>query len=165
MENYYYLNGRVNALGNTPNTYNLQKEQRIVSESPQNITSRNLNCTAVSSMFFSAENVDILQLGIRNSILNETQGKYKIGRQSDDELKIVMRSIYFQHSKNMADNIKEQVRDLNTRVIDWCVPQIITNLKQDEKYKYDISTLPEPLERSVLASQKGTKTLELYSGK
>jgi hypothetical protein len=163
MENYHYLNGRVNAYGDTPNSYNLQKQQPNVTESPQNITSRNLNCTAVSSMFFSAENMDILQMGMRNQILNETRGKYKIGRQSDDELKIVMRSIYYQHSKNMPNNIKEQVRDLNTKVIDWCVPQIITNLKQDEKYRQDISTLPEPLERSVLTSQKGTKSLEMKS--
>jgi hypothetical protein len=163
MENYHYLNGRVNAYGNTPNTYNIEKQYQAVSESPQNITSRNLNCTAVSSMFFSADNMDILQLGIRNRILNETQGKYNIGRQSDDELKIVMRSIYFQHSKNLPNNVKEQVRDLNAKVIDWCVPQIMTNLKQDEKYRYDISTLPEPLERSVLPSQKGTKVLEMKS--
>jgi len=55
------------------------------------------------------------------------------------------------------------VRYLNTKVLEWSVPQIITNLKQDEKYRQDISTLPEPLERSQLPSQKGTKTLEIKS--
>jgi len=87
--------------------------------------------------------------------------KYNIGRQSDDELKIIMRSIYFQYSKNMPNNINEQVRNLNIMVIEWSVPRILTNLKQDEKFRYDISTLPEPLERSVLASQKGFKTYRI----
>jgi hypothetical protein len=102
-------------------------------------------------------------LGIRNRILNESDGRYFIGRQSDDELKIIMRSIYLQYSRNLPDNIMQQVKELNSRVIDWAVPQIMTNLKQDEKYKQDISTLPEPLERSQLPSTKGTKTLEIKS--
>jgi len=156
-----YLNGRVNGFDTIPNTFNLEKNNISNTESPQNITSRNLNCTAVSDMFFSIENINLLQLGIRNTILNQSNGKYNIGRQSDDELKIIMRSIYFQYSKNMPNNINEQVRNLNIMVIEWSVPRILTNLKQDEKFRYDISTLPEPLERSVLASQKGFKTLEL----
>ena len=158
-----YMNGRVNAFDNVPNNYALEKNQQLVTESPHNITSRNLNCTAVSDMFFSTDNINILQIGIRNKVLNETQGQHYIGRQSDDELKIIMRSIYFQHSKNLPHQIKEQVRDLNAKVIEWSVPQIITNLKQEQKYKFDISTLPVPLERSVLPSQKGSKTLELKS--
>ena len=105
--------------------------------------------------------INLLQKGIRNKILNETNGQFNIGRQKDDELKIVMRSIYFQYSKNLPNNIKEQVLDLNTRVIDWCVPEIISNIKQSIQYLKDISTLPEPLDRSVLPSKKGTKTLNV----
>lgn len=156
-----YLNGRVNAYDGIQNNLNFKKNYQINTESPQNVTSRNLNCTRVSELFFSTDNIDLLQLGIRNKILNKSNGKYNIGRQSDDELKIIMRSIYYQHSKNLPTNINEQVKELNTYVIEWSVPQIITNLKQDEKYRYDISTLPEPLERSLLTTQKGTKTLEL----
>jgi hypothetical protein len=156
-----YLNGRVNAYDGIQNNLNFKKNYQINTESPQNVTSRNLNCTRVSELFFSTDNIDLLQLGIRNKILNKSNGKYNIGRQSDDELKIIMRSIYYQYSKNLPTNINEQVKELNTYVIEWSVPQIITNLKQDEKYRYDISTLPEPLERSLLTTQKGTKTLEL----
>jgi len=158
--NYMSLNGLVNAFDNVPNLLSIERNVTKNTENPQNITSRNTNCTAVSAMFFSVDNIELLQMGIRNKILNDTNGQYHIGRQSDDELKIIMRSIYFQHSKNQPTNVKEQVRDLNTRVIEWSVPQILTNLKQKEKYIYDISKLPEPLERSVLPSQKGSRTLE-----
>ena len=115
----------------------------------------------VSKVYFSMENIDILQTGIRNKILNDTNGQYSIGRQKDNELKIVMRSIYFQHAKNQSTNITQQVLELNTRVIEWCVPEIISNIKQSQRYIKDISTMPVPLERSVLPSRKGLKTLDV----
>jgi hypothetical protein len=120
-----------------------------------------MNCTDVSTIFFSDNNVNLLQMGIYNKILNISAGKYNIGRQSDTDLKIIMRSIYFQYGKNTPNNIKEQVLDLNTRVIDWCVPEILSNIKQSDKYIMDISTMPIPLDRSILPTQKGLRTLEM----
>jgi hypothetical protein len=155
-----FLNGRVNAITNV-NNYNIKTVPEKSSENNTNIISRNINCTDVSSIFFSDSNVDLLQLGIRNKILNMTDGKYYIGKQSDIDLKIIMRSIYFQYGKNANNNINKQVLDLNTRVIDWCVPEILSNIKQSEQYKIDISTLPIPLDRSTLPSQKGLRTLEI----
>ena len=155
-----FLNGRVNAI--TPvNNYNLTETTEISTESTRNIISRNINCTDVSSIFFSDNNVNILQTGIRNKILNISAGKYNIGKQSDTDLKIIMRSIYFQYSKNTPNYIIEQVIDLNTQVIDWCVPQILSNIKQSDKYIMDISTMPIPLDRSILPTQKGLRTLEM----
>lgn len=159
--NNYNLNGRVNATSFIPNNYNLEKNYQKITENPNNITNRTIEETRVSDLYFSTNNINILQLGIYNKILNDTRGKYSVGRQSDDELKIIMRSIYFQHSKNLSTNIKEQVKSLNTKVIEWCVPQIITNIKQSEKYITDISSLPEPLDRFQSTSLKGTKTLEM----
>jgi hypothetical protein len=120
-----------------------------------------MNCTGVSAIFFSDDNVELLQLGIRNKILNLSNGEYNIGKQSDIDLKIIMRSIYFQYGKNVSSNVNAQVLDLNTRVIDWCVPEILSNIKQSAKYIMDISTMPVPLDRSSLPSQKGTRTLEM----
>ena len=74
-----------------------------------------------------------------------------------------MRSIYFQYGKNNNFNVIEQVRELNRIVINWCVDEIITNINQYMNYKTNISTLPMPMERAQLPSQKGTKTLEIKS--
>ena len=155
-----FLNGRVNALMPV-NNYNFTATAEIPTESTANIISRNMNCTDVSAIFFSDNNVNLLQTGIYNKILNISAGKYNIGRQSDTDLKIIMRSIYFQYGKNTPNNIKEQVLDLNTRVIDWCVPEILSNIKQSDKYIMDISTMPIPLDRSILPTQKGLRTLEM----
>ena len=40
-----------------------------------------------------------------------------------------MRSIYLQHSKNNDDKIQEQVRELNGLVLQYCIPNIIVNIK------------------------------------
>lgn len=154
------INGRVNAM-DTNNNYKIKQAIDKATEHQSNIISRNLNCTGVSKVFFSMENINLLQTGIRNKILNDTNGEYNIGRQKDDELKIVMRSIYFQHAKNQSTNVSAQVLDLNTRVIEWCVPEIISNIKQSQKYIKDISTMPVPLERSIMPSRKGLKNLDV----
>jgi hypothetical protein len=155
-----FLNGRVDAISNN-NNLNIEKANIEASEHQGNIISRNLDSTDVSKIFFSVDNINILQRGIRNKILNMTNGKINISRQSDDELKIIMRSIYFQYGKNNNTNIRGQILELNTRVIEWSVPEIISNYKQSQHYLKDISTLPEPLDRSILPSKKGTKTLNV----
>jgi hypothetical protein len=156
------LNGRVNAVSQVTD-YRFEKAVDKATEHQINIISRNLNCTEVSKMYFSIDNINLLQRGIRNKILNDTGGEINIGRQKDDELKIVMRSIYFQYGKNRSDNIKEQVLDLNTRGIAWCVPEIVSNIKQSQRYIEDISRMPVPLERSVYPSIKGVNNLDVTS--
>jgi hypothetical protein len=164
MDTSYILNGRINLFDENA------KSSKILNNNPQfynekNISTINRNITGncVSEIYFSQENMDIIQHGIFNSVYNMSEGQFKIGKQSEQELKIIMRSIYFQNSKNLNFNLKEQVRELNTIVIRWCVDEIIKNIKQYIEYKKSVSTLPLPLEHSQLPSQKGTKILEIKS--
>jgi hypothetical protein len=83
-----------------------------------------------------------------------------IGRQSDKDLKVIMRSFYLQYSKNRSIDIIGQVRELNKKVLDWCVREVFSNLQQYDKYVVDVSTLPMPMERSTIATTKGSRTLE-----
>jgi hypothetical protein len=117
----------------------------------------------LSNIYFSCNNIDVLQDGIRYKIYQLTNGKHIIGRQSDKDLKIVMRSIYLQHSKNLNTDIIGQVRELNAMVLDWCVHEVFSNLQQYDKYLIDVSTLPTPMERSQLMTSKGNKSLEMKS--
>ena len=43
--------------------------------------------------------------------------QYTIGPQDCDALKIVMRSIYLQHSANQPTDVTSQIRELNNNVI------------------------------------------------
>ncbi len=158
----YILNGRVNLLDNNSKTAKIWNNNPILyNEKIGNIINRNYSSTCLAETYFSRDNIDILQEGIINAVYNKSNGKYTIGKQSEDELMIVMRSIYFQYGKNLNFNINDQIKELNTKVINWCVDEIISNINQYYSYIKNVSTLPVPMERAQLSSQKGTKTLEL----
>lgn len=115
--------------------------------------------TPVSDMFFCSQNIDLLQDGIRYKVYRDTG--VVIGRQSDQELKIIMTSMFFRHSRHVANDIVGQVRELNSKVIEYAVKEVETNLKQYVAYRRDASTMPMPLDNPQLMGTKGSKTLEI----
>ena len=115
------------------------------------------NC--VNDLFFSQQNIDALQIGLKNMVANKTNGKHIIHPQSETELSIIMRSMYLQYGLNLETNIVEQVKDLNKKVLDFAVPRILVDLEQYEKYLKDASKVHVPMERSVNLSNKGNKIL------
>ena len=54
----------------------------------------------LSNTFFSSQNLDNLQNKIIENVLTQSNGEYRIGRQSDTQLQIIMRSTYLSYSKN-----------------------------------------------------------------
>lgn len=119
----------------------------------------NISKNKISCIYFSNTNIEALQQGIYNMVLNKSCGKIRIGKQSVDELLIIMRGIYLQYSENsLLDPIK-QVRDLNTRVLNYAVPIIIEEAKMRASYIHTISNLPVPMELGKATSIKGEKSL------
>ncbi len=116
----------------------------------------------VQAVFFSRVNTDALQDGIRYRVFQETGGEYVIGRQSDVELGLIMRSIYLQYGRNdEGGGTLSQVRDLNQRVLDYCVPLVTQELSMYMRYRQDVAQMPVPMDRGQLATTKGSRTLEL----
>lgn len=113
----------------------------------------------ISELFFSKHNISILQNGIRYSVFKKTNDLKIIGNQSEHELLIIMRSIYLQYCKHRQYNIVEQVKDLNSKVINYAVPNVLVELNQYIAYKKDASSLPIPLEHAKYVSSAGTKIL------
>jgi hypothetical protein len=116
--------------------------------------------TALSDAFFSAKNIQMLQNGIRVGVYQRSNGQYIIGEQSNDELKIIMRSIFLQNSKNQPTGIAGQISELNRLVLEYCVPHLFVEADGYMKYKNDVSTLVVPLARPIL-SYTNDKQLEL----
>lgn len=154
------INGRVDLLSKMPQ-FNVSTFQSPPTNNYRQEALKQTSKTEVSELFFSPMNINALQDGIKNKILNETDGKFLIGRQNDQELKIIMRSIYLQYSSNNEENCVEQVRKLNALVLNWAVPEILSNLLQYQTYRKDASTLPMPFEHPQLLSQKGSRQNEL----
>ena len=99
-------NGRVDI--KTPNTSKLfQMYDKIPAN--QCVTFRNpteglWDETPLSQAFFSQQNIQMLQNGIRAGVYNRSNGQYVIGPQDCDSLKIIMRSVFLQQSANQPGN-------------------------------------------------------------
>jgi len=100
-----------------------------------------------------------LQDKIRHGVFLQTNGEHTIGKQSNVELEIIMRSIFLQHAKNLDCKMREQIAELNSMVVAWAVPRIISEIKQNQTYLYDTSHLPVPIAHPVNLSSAGTKIL------
>lgn len=113
--------------------------------------------TCVSELFFSEENIAALQQGMRYGVYRASGGKFVIGNQSRDELVIIMRSIYLEHGRNLPYNVIEQVRELNGMVLDFAVPRLVTEVGMYQKYSYDSTHQPRPLEYGAYTSRAGLR--------
>lgn len=121
----------------------------------------NIGRCPVSELFFSSKNIDALQIGMHNMILNATCGKSRIGRQSDKELSIIMRAIYLQDSQNSKYDVLGQVRRLNEQVLAFAVPRLLNEINMHQTYLSDIQKMPIPMSYGINTSVAGTKNLEL----
>ena len=132
MDTSYILNGRINLFDeNAKSSKILNNDPQFYNEKNISTINRNVSGNCVSEIYFSQDNMNIIQLGIYNSVYNTSEGQYKIGKQSEQELKIIMRSFYLQYAKNLNFDLKEQVKELNTMVIRWCVDEIIKNITNE----------------------------------
>lgn len=121
----------------------------------------NWESTPVSSSFFSAANVERIQQLIRKGVFDRSTNGYVIDNQSTDELKIIMRAIYYQYGRNMPKDIAAQVNDLNVKVVDWSVPHVLSAVDHYFYYLKDISNLPVPMAQPQHLSRAGTKSLPM----
>lgn len=122
----------------------------------------NWEATTLSRAFFSQENIKLIQHEIRKGVYDRSgDKKYMIGDQSVDELKMIMRGIFYQYSRNLETGIKKQVADLNKKVIDWSVPHILSAVDHHEFYINDISHMPVPMQQPQNISRAGTRSLPL----
>jgi|TARA_Y100000992_G_scaffold52929_2_gene31501 hypothetical protein len=108
----------------------------------------------LSLVFFSAENIQLLQNGIRAGVYKMSKGQYVIGPQCTETLKIIMRSTFLSYSANKDTEIQGQILALNKIVLDYCVKQVYGEAKGYLKYLEDASTLclnnmPRPLQVDV----------------
>ena len=70
--------------------------------------------------------------------------QYVISEQSPTELQLIMRGIYLQHSKG-ADDIQQQVVELDNIIVSWSVPKIINEIEQFRGYVHDLEKSPCPI--------------------
>lgn len=146
-------NGRIDI--KSPNTQNLfAMYDRIPANqctTYRNPTEGLWNNTLLSEVFFSKQNIQIVQNGLRAGIYHKSKGQYTIPPQDCDALKIIMRSIFLQHAANQNKDVTEQVNQLNQLVLNYCIQQVYSEAQGYIKYVSDVSTLAIPIAHPVMA--------------
>ena len=142
-------NGRVNILNHNPYDRFHLHDKIPVGQSTNycDALTGNWQKSMLSNTFFNANNIRIIQNGLKAGVYKLSNGRFLIGDQEEDTLKIIMRSIFLQHSTNLPNNITGQVVALNKMVLDYCVPQVYGEAQGYVKYKNDVSTLVVPISR------------------
>ena len=111
--------------------------------------------TPMSNLFFSDLNVKAIQMTIRY-LIHESKAKM-IGYQSENELFVIMRSIYLQNANSIltSDKMLTNLRVLNKMVVDYSVKNIGDQLDQYDGYLQKISRAPVPMEHPRAGNTDG----------
>ena len=107
--------------------------------------------TPLSNAYFSKENIQIIQNGIRAGVYKQSNNQYVVAPQDCDSLKIVMRSIFLQYSANLPGNVSNQIEALNQMVLNFCIQQVYSEAKGYMKYLSDASNMYVPIAHPILA--------------
>ena len=157
-------NGRVNIIELPDPKVQFQMQERIAIKNKATNYGEALKGdwedNQLASLFFSAENIQILQNGIRAGVYKMSNNKYVVAPPNVDTLKIIMRSTYIQYAEHYLDKIKEQIQRLNKIVLDYSVPATYNESVGYLKYREDQSTLVMPMDRP-LKYDRSYKQLEL----
>ena len=111
--------------------------------------------TPLNTLFFSEFNKNLLQRGIRQAFKNKTG--IAIDYQNPDYLYGIMRVVFINNSGDHHTNVNEQVKAMNTRVIETAISQIQTGVSQYIAYAQDIDTISTPMDRPINTSTTGNK--------
>lgn len=139
-----------------PNAQGFGYQSSVQSNQAKAVLKGNWEANAVSTAYFSPENIANVQNAIKSAVYKK--GGYDIDDQSVDELQIIMRSLYLQYGKNMSNNIPGQIAELNKLVIDFAVPAIVSEIEMHIHYQNDISKLPEPMVHPQYLSSAGSRS-------
>ena len=113
------------------------------------------NTSLLGKVFFSSENIEIIQKQIILTVFRLSNTK--IGYQLQEKILIVMRYVFTTYAKHLPNMIKEQIRELNQQVVDEVVPDIITNIDQNISYNKMINGEREFLERPIHVTHRESR--------
>lgn len=158
-------NGRVNIIEHSDPDVVFKMQERIalknkVTSYQSALAGNDWEENILSSVFFSAGNIQILQNGLRAGVYKMSKNKIVVPPQNQDQLKIIMRSTYLQYAEHLPNNITEQVERLNKIVWDFAISQVYNEAVGYVNYMRDQSTLVMPMDRPVPVD-RDYKQLEL----
>ena len=161
MSNGQMSNGKINIMGpNTSTLFSMMDKIPInTNTNYQNVLATNFMRSPLSDSYFSKQNIQSIQNGIRQGVYIKSQKRISVDEQPEDQIVTVMRSMYLQYSKNLDTNIQMQVNELNNLVLNFCVNNVYNEAVAYLKYREDASTMHIPIMHPIY-SNKTNKVLE-----
>lgn len=143
-------NGRVNIAEPSNPDIRFQMQEKIAAKNKATEYREALTgvweTNVLGQVYFSKENMQIVQNGLRAGVYAMSNNKFVIAPQNMDTLKIIMRSIYLQYAEHYPDKITEQVERLNKMVLEYAIPSVYNESMGYLKYCQDQSSLSVPME-------------------
>lgn len=142
-------NGRVGDISIINDSIKKPDDMSINKDNKVNSIKGIIENTSLNDVFFSDMNTDIINQTIRFKVYENTDKV--ISNQSSNTLFIIMRSIMLQYGnfRISTENLNNEIRELNQKVVDYCTENITSNLQQYLGYIKDIEKLPTPMDRPV----------------
>ena len=107
----------------------------------------------VTELFFSNENMRRIQKMIRKEVKIRTHDEFSLDVEQDEaDLLISMRAVLFNGGRFLPFKIKHQVKELNRKVLNYIIPDIINNMKQEYGYIKEINKPLETMNRPMNVS-------------
>jgi hypothetical protein len=146
---------------------NVARPFALVDDSPGNVAfaedvaermakSLYMDPTPLIRAFFSRSNLDAVQRALISEVHRLTG--FKIARQSDDSVLVVMRAIFADHANHQARNVEAEVTRLDRGTVAAVTDNVISNMTAHLAYLRDASRMRTPMERGAATSTKGLHT-------
>ena len=114
----------------------------------------------LSKQYFSDKNIRRIQKKIKEEVSVRTNFEYRLDDDQDEQdLVIAMTAIFKTKARHLPDHPNRQIKRLNTEVVDYIMPDMITSIRQHYAYLKEINEPIKPIMRPMNVSNAGRKTL------
>lgn len=110
------------------------------------------NNTNLENIFFSDNNIDLINKQLILQVWKQSDNKFKIEYQDKQKLLIVMQYVFLEYAKHLPYNIKNQIKELNCITVGEILPNVITNAEQKIGYLQFIERKSKLLELPINSS-------------
>jgi len=115
------------------------------------------NAELVKEAFFLRENIEIIQNSIIRNVAKKS--KYIISRQKDEDIILLMNGIYHDYARHLPYNLREQILELNERVVNYVTPWIINEVEAYTNYLVDADTPLSPPKLPINVAKQRKESL------
>lgn len=125
------------------NDYSKNLRNNFIKKQKENTINNKKDCyeNLLKEVFFSDENIEIINRRLIMNIYKLTNKKVKINEQSKESLNIVMTYVFTEYSNNFDIDIQNQIKELNCKVANELTPKILTEVNQHITYVKNIDKI------------------------